>query len=82
MRSSTKVVWLGYASIALAFIWGIGIVPAIMARRMSAETMPSAIAAREISDLRGGRLLATIGLGLNIVVIAMLIWIQISTRVL
>jgi hypothetical protein len=80
MSSSTKVVWLGYASIALAFIWGVGIVPAVMARhiaRSSVGTTP-----REVSDLRGGRLLATIGLGLNILVIAMVIWIQISTRVL
>jgi len=82
MRSSTKVVWLGYASIAMAFIWGVGIVPAIVARRMATEALPLATQPRELSDLRGGRLLATIGLGLNILVIAMLIWIQISTRVL
>ncbi len=82
MRSSTKVVWLGYASIAFAFIWGVGIVPAIVARRMAAANLPSATQSRELSDLRGGRLLATIGLGLNILVIVMLIWIQISTRIL
>lgn len=82
MRCSTKVVWLGYASIAFAFIWGVGIVPAIVARRMATEALPLTTQPRELSDLRGGRLLATIGLGLNILVIAMLIWIQISTRVL
>jgi hypothetical protein len=80
MRSSTKVVWLGYASIALAFVWGVGIVPAIMARRIARSSVGTT--PREVSDLRGGRLLATIGLGLNILVIAMVIWIQISTRVL
>lgn len=82
MRTSSKVVWLGYASIALAFIWGVGIVPAVMARRMALRGLPLATQPREVSDLRGGRLLATIGLGLNILVLAMLVWIVISTRVL
>lgn len=82
MRTSTKVVWLGYASIALAFIWGVGIVASIAARRMAAAALPVASTAAELRDLRGGRLLATIGLWLNGTVLAVIIWSLISTYVL
>lgn len=80
MRSSTKVVWLGYASIALSFIWGTGIVPAIMARRIARTAVGTT--PREVSDLRGGSLLATIGLWLNVLVLGVIIWSMISTYVL
>ena len=82
MKTHSKVVWLGYASLALALVWGVGIVPAIMARRMADAALPSATAARERSDLRGGRFLATLGLGLNILVIVMILWSVVSTWVL
>lgn len=82
MKTHTKVVWFGYASLALAIVWGIGIVPALMARRMADSALPTATASRERSDLRGGRFLATVGLGLNVLVIVMILWSVISTWVL
>lgn len=82
MKTSTKVVWLGYASIALSFIWGVGIVAAIMARRMAAAALPTTTVATELRDLRGGRLLATVGFWLNVLVLAVIAWSLISTWVL
>jgi hypothetical protein len=80
MKTSTKVVWMGYASIAFAFIWGSGIVAAIIARRMAGTCVPTT--PREVGDLRGGELLSTIGLWLNAVVLAVIFWSMISTHIL
>ncbi|MBU3700318.1 MAG: hypothetical protein FGM33_09995 [Candidatus Kapabacteria bacterium] len=82
MKTSTKVVWLGYASIVLAYVWGIGIVAAIMARRMASVALPAAQTPAELRDLRGGRLLATVGYWLNVLVLAVIAWSLISTWVL
>jgi hypothetical protein len=82
MKTHTKVVWLGYASIALAFVWGTGIVAAIVARRMASSALPTASSPAELRDLRGGRVLATIGYWLNVIVLAVIAWSLISTWVL
>ncbi len=81
MRTHTKVVWLGYASLALAIVWGIGLVPAIMALRLAASEPVGPATERHVRrDLRGGALLARAGLVLNGLVLAVIIWILIGTR--
>lgn len=82
MKQHTKVVWLGYASVFFSIVWGIGLVAAIVARRIDRQLQGvgtlSAVVQR---DLRGGRFLYRLGFVLNYIVIATIIWIFISTWV-
>lgn len=82
MKLHTRVVWLGYASIVLALVWGVGLLPALwamsMAKRMNVSlgTDP-----RIRRDLRGGLLLARAGLILNAIVLAVIAWSLVTTLV-
>ncbi len=83
MKSHTKVVWLGYASIVLSPVWGVGIVAAVSALRIARANPLGVATDRRIQrDLRGGLLLARAGLVLNIIVLAMICWMFLSTRLL
>ncbi|MCX6141555.1 MAG: hypothetical protein NTX15_12170 [Candidatus Kapabacteria bacterium] len=81
MKRHTRVVWLGYASVVLAIVWGIGIVPALYAiRTAKAHPLGAGADPRIQRDLRGGLLIARAGLVLNIVVLAVIVWSLISTH--
>jgi hypothetical protein len=82
MKPSSRIVWLGYASIALSIVWGIGIIPAWyglrLARTISADAMTSPITRR---DVRGGRYLSYAGLALSTVVLLTVLWSIVSTAI-
>jgi hypothetical protein len=81
VKPHTRVVWLAYASIVLAIVWGIGIVPAIYAIRTAKAHPLGAGAEPHIQrDLRGGKLLAQAGLVLNCIVLAVVVWSLITTQ--
>lgn len=81
MKAHTKVVWLGYASLVLAIVWGIGLVPALLAIRIAkAQSIGPATEPHIRRDLRGGVLLARAGLVVNGLVLAVILWILIGTR--
>jgi hypothetical protein len=82
MKQHTKVVWLGYASVFLSIVWGVGIVAAIWARHIDRHLQfagPLSVPAQR--DLKGGRFLYRLGFVLNIIVLVMIVWIIISTWV-
>lgn len=81
MKPHTRVVWLAYASVVLAIVWGIGIVPALYAIKI-ARTHPlgDGVDPHIQRDLRGGLLIARAGLVLNIVVLAVIVWSLITTH--
>ncbi|MBC8125436.1 MAG: hypothetical protein H7X70_06845 [Candidatus Kapabacteria bacterium] len=82
MKPHTRVVWLGYASIVLSIVWGVGLVPAIYAMKIAKANPVGVGTSPEIRrDLRGGMLLARAGLVLNCVVLAVIVWILITTLV-
>ena len=83
MQNHTKVVWLGYASIAFSIVWGIpGLVCSWYARRLARTVSVSdATPDRVRRDLRGGLLLATIGTVLSSIVLAVVLWSMVSTLI-
>lgn len=83
MKPHTKVVWLGYASIAFSIVWGIpGVLCAVYARRIAAAIPLTDDAPDRIRrDVRGGLILARIGMVLSIIVIAVVLWSIISTSI-
>ncbi|MBU3741360.1 MAG: hypothetical protein FGM24_03630 [Candidatus Kapabacteria bacterium] len=83
MKSHTKVVWLGYASIAFSIVWGLpGLLCAVYARRVAAAIpLSDAAPDRVRRDVRGGLLLARVGMVLSIIVIAVVLWSIISTLI-
>jgi hypothetical protein len=83
MRTSAKIVWLGYASIAFSIVWGVpGLACAWYALRLS-RTIPidATTPASVRRDVRGGRLLARVGASLSILVILVVLWSIISTLI-
>jgi hypothetical protein len=81
MQVHTKVVWLGYASIALSIVWGVpGLLCAWYARRLARAVPVTMVTPPRVSrDLRGGLLLATIGTVLSGLVVAVVLWSILST---
>lgn len=83
MKTTTKIVWLGYASIAFSIVWGVpGLICAWYALRLADAipvdaTTPSAVR----RDVRGGRLLARVGGLLSILVIIVVLWSILSTMI-
>ncbi len=81
MKPHNRVVWLGYASIVLSIVWGVGIVPAFYAIKIAKAHPVGVGTSPEIKrDLRGGMLLARAGLVLNCIVLAVTVWILITTQ--
>lgn len=80
MKTSSRIVWLGYASIVLSLVWGVpGLVAALYALRMGRGIDVGTAGAVVRRDVRGGMVLARIGLVLSAVVIVMVCWSWIST---
>lgn len=82
MKQHTKVVWLGYASVFLSIVWGVGIIAAIWARHIDHHLQfagEQTVAA--MRDIKGGRFLYRLGFVLNSIVLFMILWIFISTWV-
>ncbi len=80
MKPHTRVVWLAYASIALAIVWGVGIIPALYAiKTAKAHPVGAGIEPHIRRDLRGGKLLAQAGLLLNGLVLAVIAWSLVTT---
>lgn len=80
MKPHTRIVWLGFASLALAPVWGIGLVVALMALRTARNLPSDSPSTSNIKrDLRGGILLARAGLVLNVFVLIFIAWTMIST---
>lgn len=83
MKTTTKIVWLGYASIAFSIVWGVpGLICAWYTLRLADTipvdaTTPSAVR----RDVRGGRLLARVGGSLSILVIIVVLWSILSTMI-
>jgi hypothetical protein len=83
MKQHTKVVWLGYASIVFSIVWGVpGLACGVAALRIARGVPLDGAPAHVRRDIRGGRLLAYIGCTLSSIVLAMVMWIAISTWVL
>ena len=81
MKPHTRVVWLGYASIVLSIVWGVGIVPALYAIKIAKAQHVGVGTSPEIKrDLRGGMLLARAGLVLNATILAVIVWSLITTQ--
>lgn len=79
MRTHTKVVWLGYASIAFSIVWGLpGLACGVWALRLARGISLAGAAPNVRRDVRGGRLLAYLGCTLSTIVIAMVLWIFVS----
>lgn len=83
MKPHTKVVWLGYASIALSIVWGVpGLLCAWYARRMAtAIPISDVLPERVRRDIRGGLILARIGMILSTIVLVVTLWSVISTLI-
>lgn len=82
MKQHTKVVWLGYASVFLSLVWGVGIVAAIWARHIDRHLQFAGELSVPVKrDLKGGRFLYRLGFVLNIIVHVMIVWMFISTWV-
>lgn len=82
MKQHTKVVWLGYASVFLSIVWGVGIIAAIWARHLDRHLQFAGAQSVNVKrDLKGGRLLYRLGFVLNLIVLLMTLWIFISTWV-
>lgn len=81
MKPHTKVVWLGYASIALSIVWGApGLLCAWYARRTAAAIpISDALPDRVRRDIRGGMILARLGMILSTIVLVVTLWSVIST---
>lgn len=81
MKLHTKVVWLGYASIALSIVWGVpGLLCAWYARRTAAGIpISDALPDRVRRDIRGGLILARLGMILSTIVLVVTLWSMIST---
>jgi hypothetical protein len=83
MRTHTKVVWLGYASIVFSIVWGVpGLLCGLAALRLARTVNASVAPANVRRDVRGGRLLAYVGSALSSIVIAVVLWIIGSTWLL
>lgn len=77
-----RMVWLGYASIILTIVWGVGIVPAyVVVRAAGVSPLPVDAPSHVRRDYRGGLLLARIGLVANGLMLAFIVWMLISTYV-
>ncbi|MBM4179130.1 MAG: hypothetical protein FJ211_07340 [Ignavibacteria bacterium] len=82
MKQHTKVVWLGYASVFLSIVWGVGIIAAIWARHLDRHLeFAGEQSVHAMRDLKGGRFLYRLGFVLNLIVLLMILWIFISTWV-
>lgn len=82
MRQSSRIVWLGYASIALSIVWGAGVLPAWYALRLARRMTDDQLSHRPTRrDVRGGKLLATVGMTLSIIVVLAVLWSLISTAI-
>jgi|GEM_PF-498380 len=82
VKIHTRVVWLGYASIILALVWGVGIIAAIWAIRIAKGADVGMGTDQRIQrDLRGGLLLARAGLVLNAIVLVVIAWSIVTTLV-
>jgi len=81
MKPHIKVVWLGYASIALSIVWGVpGLLCAWYARRTAAAIpIADALPDRVRRDIRGGLILARLGMILSTIVLVVTLWSMIST---
>lgn len=83
MRTATKIVWLGYASIFLSIVWGVlGLACGVYALRLRRSVDPSTVDARTRRDLTGGTLLARVGIVMSSIVIVVVIYSWISTLIL
>lgn len=82
MRQSSRIVWLGYASIALSIVWGAGVLPAWYALRLARRMPEDQLSHRPTRrDVRGGRVLSIAGMTLSIVVILAVLWSLVSTAI-
>ena len=82
MKQQAKVVWLGYASVFLSIVWGVGIVAAIWARHLDRHLQfAGGQTPREQRDVKGGRFLYRLGFVLNLTVLFMTVWMFVSTWV-
>lgn len=80
--STRSMVWLGYASIILTIVWGVGIVPAVLVvRAAAAPPLPADAPSHVRRDYRGGLMLARVGLVTNGAALAFIVWMLISTYV-
>jgi len=85
MKASSKVVWLGYGSVVFSIVWGLpGLVCGLYALRLAKQTTASSPTPdpRTRRDVRGGTLLARVGIVLSGIVIAMVLYSWISNAVL
>lgn len=85
MKASTKIVWLGYGSVVFSIVWGLpGLACGLYALRLAKQTTAAAplVDARTRRDVRGGMLLARIGIVLSSIVIALVIYSWISNAIM
>lgn len=82
MQVSTKIVLLGYASIALSVVWGLpGLACAVYGLRLARSVRLSSATPRKVArDVRGGKVLAWIGMAMSVTVIAVVAWSLVSTQ--
>jgi len=80
MKIHTRIVWLAYASIVLSAVWGLpGLLSGLYVLRLAKHIDLSAAAPNVRRDVRGGRMLAYVGIALSSIVIFLIIWSWITT---
>lgn len=85
MKASTKIVWLGYGAVVFSIVWGLpGLVCGLYALRLAKHTTATTplLDPRTRRDVRGGTLLARVGIVLSAIVIAMVIYSWISNAII
>lgn len=80
LKIHTRIVWLAYLSIVLSMVWGVpGLLLGLYVLR-SAKGVDLATAAPKVRrDVRGGRIIALVGITLSAIVILLIIWSWITT---
>ena len=80
MRLHTRIVWLAYLSIVLSMVWGVpGLLLGWYVLRLARGVDLSTATPKVRRDVRGGRVIAYIGIALSAIVILLVLWSWITT---